>query len=195
MSLTLVTGPLQEPVSLAEAKLHCRIDHDDEDAYVLGLIRAAREMIETWTHRAMVTQTWDQKGDAFPCGAIVLPIAPVSAVTSITYLDTAGAMQTWSALNYLTDLPSGPKAQKARVTPGHGVSYPITYGVMNAVTVRFVAGYGAVGALVPMGLRQAIVLLVAHWYQNREAVVVSVGGTATPLPSGVEALIWPYVVH
>ena len=118
---------------------------------------AAREYLEAFTRRALLTQTWDLKLDAFPCAdeVIWLPKPPVASVTSITYLDTAGASQTWSSSLYRTDLPAGPMAQRARITPAYAQYYPSTYGVTNAVTVRFVCGYG--GATdVPAMLRACV---------------------------------------
>lgn len=194
MSLYLVTAPTIEPITLPEAKAQCRVDTSDEDALIAGLISAARQYAETYTHRALVTQTWDLKYDWFPCGPIELPLPPAVSVTSITYLDTAGASQTWSSANYLTEFPVGPKASHARLTPAYGVSYPSTYSVMNAVTVRFVCGYGSTAALalaaIPASIKAGIKLLVSHWYEQRTPV--NVGNLVSPIPTTVDALLWPY---
>lgn len=196
MSLSLVTGPRKEPIDLALAKAHLRLDTDTENTLIDALIRSSREYAEAFTGRPLITQTWDDKRDGFPCdgGPIWLPKSPVSAVSSITYLDTAGATQTWSSSDYRTDLPTGPKAAKARITPGHGLSYPSTYGVMNAVTVRFVCGYGTSGDAVPAPILQAMLLLIGHGYQTREPVMVGVGIGAVQVPLSVEQLLWPYRV-
>lgn len=191
MSLSLYSAPAGEPVSLDEAKAHLRVDVDDENVTIDALITAAREWIESFTARPLLPQTWDLKLDAFPCGAIVLPKPPVTAVSSITYLDGAGVSQAWGLSNYLTDLPSGPKAAAARITPAYGVSYPATYGVMNAVTIRFVCGY-ANAESVPAGLRAAMLLLIGHWYMNRESVNVTIGSNVATVPQSVESLAWPF---
>jgi uncharacterized phiE125 gp8 family phage protein len=147
MALSLVTGPSVEPVTLAEAKVHLRQDVADEDALITTLITAARQWTETFTHRALITQTWDLKLDDFPCdnADLELPLAPVASVTSISYVDTTGATQTWSASSYQTDLPTGPQAQRGRIAPAYAQYYPVPRSQLNAVTVRFVAGYGATG--------------------------------------------------
>lgn len=188
MALFLVTAPTEEPIALDEAKLHLKVDATSEDALIDALIIAAREYVETFTHRALLPQTWDYKLDSFPCtsdGEIWLPKPPVTSVTSITYLDTAGASQTWASTNYLTDLPTGPKARKARITPAYAVIYPATYNVLNAVTARFVCGYTNTTALtaVPESLKAAMKLMIGHWYAFREPVAV---------PPGVDALLWPF---
>lgn len=192
MGLSLVTAPAAEPVSLAEAKAQCSIDASilDDDALLNGLIRGAREFVETYTGRALLTQTWDWKLDGFPCGAMVIPLAPVASVTSITYTDMNGAGQTWSSALYETDLPTGPQVQRARIQPVYLQIYPVTRVVFNAVVVRFVAGYGATGASVPYGILAAMKLLIAHWYTRREPV--NVGSLVTPIPFTVDSLLWPY---
>jgi len=153
MSLFLVTAPTVEPVSLQEAKLHLRVDADvtDEDALIAPLIEPARDYAETFTHRAFLTQTWDDKYDSFPCdgGPIWIPKAPTISVTSITYIAQDGTSATWSSALYTTDLPVGPKARRGCIVPAYGQSYPSTRDVPNAVVVRFVAGYGATATTVP----------------------------------------------
>lgn len=189
MSLTLVSGPDAEPIALADAKRHLKVDVDDENDLIVSLIRAAREQVETYTGRRLIFQTWEDKR-GFPRGPLVLPFSPVSAVSSITYLDTAGVSQTWSPALYRTFLPAGPQAARAWVEPAHGQSYPATYPVTDPVTVRVVCGYGASGASVPAGLIAAMKLLIGHWYQERSAV--NIGNIVTPLPMGVESLVWSY---
>jgi uncharacterized phiE125 gp8 family phage protein len=195
MGLTLVTPPAVEPLSLDAAKLHLRQgDIVDEDSLIDTLIRAARQYVETFTRRALITQTWDWQMDAFPCddACLDLPLANTTAVTSITYVDTAGATQTWSSSLYQTDLPSGPKAQRGRIAPAYAQFYPLTRSQLNAVTVRFVAGYGAAGSFVPESILAGIKLLVGHWFVNREAVVVGIGVGTVAVPSSIDALLWPY---
>jgi len=191
VALSLVTGPVNEPVTLDEVKAHCRVSSDDDDGLLDGYRVAAREFVESFTGRALLPQTWDLKLDAFPCDALELPMPPVTSVTSITYVDTAGATQTWSSANYRTDLPSGPTSASARITPVYGVSWPSTQDVTNAVTVRFVAGYAS-DASVPWAIKSALLLLVGHWYAHREAV--SVGNVVASMPFAVESLLWPYKV-
>jgi uncharacterized phiE125 gp8 family phage protein len=197
MALSQVLAPATEPLTLDEVKQHLRVVDgvEDENGLIVSLIPTAREYVESFTGRPLIAQTWDDKRDGFPCagGAIVLPYPPVSAVSSITYLDTAGVSQAWGASNYLTDLPSGPKAQPARITPAYGVSYPSTYPVVNAVQIRFVCGYGSASS-VPESLKAAMKVLIGHWYQNRESVVVGVGVGAVAIPHSVDALLWPYRV-
>lgn len=174
--------PTAEPVSVSEFKLSQRIDFPDEDAYIAALITAARTHIELVTRKRFVTQTWQLWLDEFPCWEIVLPYSPVQSITSIAYTDTAGNAQTVSAADYVTDLIREP----GRITPTWTHIWPITIPQYNAVTVTFVAGYGAPAA-VPELAKRAIIMLAAHWYENREPVVV--GTNISPLPLTIDAMI------
>jgi uncharacterized phiE125 gp8 family phage protein len=191
MALSLVSQPAVEPVTLAETKTHLRVDDFSEDELIDNLRVAAREYVENFTSRKLITQTWDLKLAAFPCGGCLeLPFAPVSSVTSITYVDTAGVSQTWSSANYTVDAPSGPFAMPGRITPVYGVVWPSTQNVINAVTVRFVVGYGATPWTVPYLLRAAIKVLVGHWFANREPVAV--GTIVTDIPLSVQSMLWSF---
>lgn len=190
MALTLVTGPAVEPIAVTTARLALKIDHTVDDALIDKWIGAARDYVETFTGRKLISQTWDLKLDGFPsCDILRLPFPPVTSVTSITYTDTAGASQTWDSANYTTDLPTGPQAGPARITPAYGVTWPSTRDVINAVTVRFVCGYSA-PEQVPEGLQSALLQFVGHRYYHREAVVV--GTIAQEMPMGLQADLWPF---
>lgn len=189
--LSMVTAPAIEPVTLQEAKAHLRVDDNSENELIDSLRVAAREYVENFTSRKLITQTWDLKLDAFPCGnCLDLPFAPVASVSSISYIDTAGTTQTWASSNYTVDAPSGAFAMPGRITPAYQVIWPATRNVINAVTVRFVVGYGATVYTVPYLLRAAIKLLIGHWYANREPVAV--GTITSDIPQTVQAMLWSF---
>jgi uncharacterized phiE125 gp8 family phage protein len=191
MGLSLVTAPTSEPLTIAAAKLHLREDGDDQNGVIEGLITAARQHVEKYTRRALLPQTWDLVLDTFPCGAIMLPLAPVTAISSVAYYDTAGTLQTWSASLYRTHLPTGPWAMPGQLEPIYGESYPSTQNRSQAVTVRFVAGY-ANAAAVPGPILAGLKILVGHWYESREPIVT--GTIVSPIPTSVDALLWPFKV-
>lgn len=200
MALRTVTPPAVEPVSIDDLKLHLRLDGDDENAYLAGLIAAARRSCESFQNRAYITQTLRLTADAFPLyrdglyhfasrsvrgqdAGILLPRAPLQSVSSITYVDEAGVTRTLASTEYLVDNQSDP----GRVAPAYGKYWPATRGQMNAVAVTFVAGYGA-AADVPGEIALAIKMLVAHFYENRELAVI--GTIVNELPMGVSSLLW-----
>lgn len=192
----LVTAPTAEPIDLDDAKRHLRVDHSDDDELIGALIPAARLYVENATERALMTQTWDMKRDAFPSSgcAIRLFKPPVSAVTSIVYVDADGVSQTWDSSNYRTSLPTGPFCQRGQIEPTYGVSWPETRPVSDAVTVKCVHGYGAASA-VPEALVQAMYLLIGHWYENREAVNTTIGANVSTVPMAVDALLAPFKAY
>ena len=187
-ALTQVASPAKEPVSLAEAKLHLKIEATDtaEDKLIERLIVAARRRAEVSTGRALVTQTWTLALDGFPGGVIEVPRPPLSSVASITYIDPEGATQTVAADRYRVDAQREP----GRLTPAWDESWPPTRPVSNAVEVHFVAGYGTPDK-VHEDLRQALLLIVGRYYAHREDV--QAGGTPpVKMPFGAEHLLLPY---
>lgn len=185
-ALVVVAAPTIEPVTLAEAKAHLRVTATAEDALIDSYIATARQHLDGqygWMGRAFCSQTWDYKLDAFP-SVIHPPLAPVQSVTSIKYLDTAGAEQTLATTEYRADLASEP----ARITEAYGKTWPSTYDVTHAVTARIIAGWTTV-ALVPEPIKLAVKLLVAHWYANREAFLE--GAVAKDVDAALARLLMP----
>lgn len=185
MGLKRTVLPTTPPVSVAEAKRQISLVGDELDAYVAQLIEVATETAEHWTGRALTTQTWRLTLDEFPC-EIYLPRPPLLAVTTVEYVDANGALQTLSAANYLV----ASDKQPAVVTAAYNTIWPVTRSQREAVRVTYTAGYGANASDVPLGIRHAILLLVATWFANREAVVT--GTISTELSLSVAALLDGY---
>ena len=183
-SLSRYAAPETTSVTLAEAKLQLRQDESADDALITTLCEAADQHIESFLGRRLITQTWDYKRNSFPC-RIELPYPPLVSVSSITYIDTNGTTQTLSTDYYAVDVAREP----GRITLKYGMSWPSTQCIENAVTVRYVAGYGAASA-VPSAIKAAAKLLIGHWYESREDVVI--GTISAMLPQGAQTLLWPY---
>jgi hypothetical protein len=210
MRLELVTPPAAEPVSLAEAKAHARVEFDDDDALISSLIVAVRRICETEVRRAFITQTFDMTIDRFPyrlvgqvldpwafpsgkawlerqaipgSGALAIPRPKLQSIASISYLDVNGVTQTLdpSAYRVIAGTPG-------LVEPAYQTTWPSIRPVSGAVTVRFTAGYGDATA-VPEAIKVAIKMGVAYLYENREHIVVSAGLTIAELPWTVGALL------
>lgn len=190
VSLVTITPPASEPVTLSEAMVHLRIDAPADGPHpeamlIETLISAARAHVEAETNRALITQTLEARWDAWR-DVLELPRAPVQSVTSVTYVDEAGATQTLAGSAYRADVAG----LVARVTPAFDTAWPAARAVTGAVAVRFVAGYGAASA-VPAPLRAAMLLLIGHLYENRSAATER---ALTEAPFAVAALINPYRV-
>ena len=213
--VSLVTGPASEPVTLAEAKLHLRVDYSDDDALISSLITAARRLCETSVKSTFITQTFDVVEDVFPVyggyiarllrsnpvgfqggmyaspPAAFLPqnigtwVAPRSPLQSVTSITYVDASGNTQTLD-----PSIYRVQAGnvgRVAPAFGQIWPVTLPVIGAVTYRIVCGYGADATYVPENVKAALKLCLGSWYWNREAVSQD-GGFAT-LPMGVDHLL------
>jgi len=204
MPLQLVTPPAEEPVSLQEAKLHLRVDFEEDDALILALISAARQAAETITGRQLITARWKLVLDRFaglegmagpaesnfsiPSHAVLLFKCPVQSISSIQYLDMNGAMQFMPPTDYVLDSACEP----ARVTPVFGQIWPVSLPQIGAVNITFDAGYGA-REDVPEGIKSWIKIRVGSLYAYREEMSVLNRGRIDPLPF-IDGLLDPYKV-
>jgi uncharacterized phiE125 gp8 family phage protein len=185
MSSILLLPPAVEPLTLAEAKLFLRVEHTDDDALISALIAGARIHLETDTRRALIVQTWRAVRDAWPAdGRIAVTPAPLRQVVAARVYDFSGATQAVDPQAFALD--------KASSVLGFAPwSLPQPGRVVGGIEIDVETGYGATAADVPEPLRQAIRLLLAHWYENR-AVAANGSATAKPLPANVAALLAPF---
>lgn len=196
MALSLTTAPATEPVTVAEAKAHLRLFHADDDDYLEDfVIPAARRWAETLTHRAFITQTWKLRLNGFGCGGpIYLPRPPLVSITSVAYVDTAGDTQTWAASStgYTLEQPSGEHALHASIRPSYSITYPSTRTIVDAVTITFVAGYGA-ASTVPVGIKHGLLMLIDDLYRQRGSEII--GTTLSRTMLAAESLLSPFIAH
>lgn len=208
-SYALVTPPASEPVTVAEAKAHARIETAADDTLIGTYITGARELVEKLTGRALITQTWSLTLDAWPGdprnddwhdGVREAPInfyesahvdirkAPFLAITSVETLDESDDETVWASSNYYAVKHQG----FGRLVKKQGAVWPsIVNRSHGAIVITFTAGYGSLAADVPMGLRQAIKDIVSYWYENREAVS---GVNMSEAPAKTQALIQQFRV-
>lgn len=186
MPLILTAGPSDEPISLEDAKLHCRIDGDAEDMLVASLILAARLHLERSLDLALIGQSWSLYLDRWPeTGPVTLPLAPLIAVQAVRLYGPTGSYVTLDPALFVVDALS----RRPRLARHDGQSWPQPGRAVNGIEIAFTAGYGSSAEDVPMPLRIAIRQLVAHWYEAREPVEF---GDTDPVPASVAGLIAPY---
>lgn len=183
MPIKLITAPASEPVTLAEAKLHLRVETADEDALITALIAAARADAEHLTGRALISQTLELALDGFS-PEIRLQKPPVASVESVKYIDSAGLLQTLPQWAYVLDSHSEP----ARLVPAYGLCWPTARNEVNAVLIRYVAGY-ADAAAVPQIIKSWMLLRIGTLYAHREEVVAGVAVATLPF---VDRLLDPF---
>lgn len=176
-----VTAPAAAPViSVDEIKAQVRQDLSDEDVLIAGLANAASEAVQRLTGKALVTQGWDWR-IARPDGRLTLPLSPVQAITSLAYCDPADVVQ---ALD-VNDFYFVSSDDVAILEPKSAAAWPAMSDRPDALTVSFTAGFGA-ASTIPADLRQAALMLAAHWYENRAAASAR---SLSNVPSGVDYLI------
>jgi uncharacterized phiE125 gp8 family phage protein len=189
MGLTLVTAPVLEPLSLDEAKLHCKVELSvtDDDALISALMLAVRQAAESELRRALLTQTWRWTADGFPASSdavLHLPRPPLQSVSSVKYLDAAGVLQTLAASAYVVDTITQPGRLQLAVDQ----TWPTTQAVLNATQIDFVAGWTS-AANVPAAIRVGMKLWIGTLYRNRESVSPAV---MSEIPDGVRRLWAPH---
>lgn len=180
MGLILVEAPAVEPVTLEEAKLHMKVDTTEDDALISVLIAAARKVAEEYTRRAFITQTWEYSIDSLELYTR-LPRPPVQLIESVTVDGEAISPENYELIQ--------PDMLLAKV--------PMRAIKPRGVVVRYKAGYGSNSSDVPQPIRQAILMLAAHMYENREGQAPEAKYEAqaeSRLPSTVAALLQPYRV-
>ena len=183
-SLTLKTAPTKDAVTVAEAKTHLRILDTNDDTKIGLIVSEATRWAEGMMGKAIISQTWTWRADAFP-GVIYLDMPPLNSVTHVKYYDTAGVLQTLTAVtDYQTDIYSTP----GRIAPAYGTSWPSTKGIFNAVEVEFICGMASSEvnlALIPDGkhIREQVLKVVAFSYENRGE------GTLLKIPEDAEKAI------
>jgi len=200
MHLVTTTPPAAPALLVDDARAHCRTPSSD-DSYLETLIAVATSWVEAWLGRALINRTYTYKLDAFPgqpwwadppcwqCGGeIMLPYPPLVSVTSVVYRDTETTTATLSSSTaYEVDSGSLP----GRVRLRYGQAWPNVLSHPLAVTIVYVAGYGASDAAIPDQIRHALKFLVGHLYEHREA---SSPLSVSTVPYGVEALLMPFRV-
>jgi uncharacterized phiE125 gp8 family phage protein len=178
----ILVPPASEPLSLAEAKALLRVEHGDDDAAIAALIAAARGQVEALTRRALLVQRWRIVRDAWPAdGRITLRSGPLRSVVAARVFDGAGVAHAVDVQRFVVDVAAEVIASPAWALPAPGRC-------VAGIELDVELGYGALASDVPAPLRQALRMILAHWYDNRGAVASG----ATLLPAGAAVLLAPY---
>jgi uncharacterized phiE125 gp8 family phage protein len=187
--LRVVTKPTVEPVTLADAKAHCRVDATTDDAYIATLIQTAREWVESYLDRQLIHAELEMSLEAFPNSdaEVDLPRPPMATASgktavSVTYTLATQATASLNSSTYRVDRYATP----GRIYPLYGQNWPADrLEDENAIQVRWWAGYGESGTDVPAPIRHAILMLVGYWYERRMAADAVSG----EVPFGVQSLL------
>lgn len=185
-NLTLITPPAVEPITTLQAISYGRLGTLDaaETAYLTGLIKAAREYCEKQQNRAYITQTWEMSLSKWP-SVIRLPKGSLKTVESVKYTDSTGVVHTL-AVN--TDYIVTTRGILGGIVPPHGCSWPTTelYPI-DPIVIKYTCGYGSASTDVPLGIVQAMYMLIVHWWDHRTAVIT--GTVSKEVEFAVSALL------
>ena len=183
MGLRRTTDPTVLPLDNEDIEQHIVVAAGEDSALIDTLIAAATSLVEERLHRAIMPQTWDWTLDAFPAERILtVPRPALTSVTTLDYIDTAGASQTFASSNYIVDSSGEP----GRIALTPTASWPSTQDRIAAVTITYVAGYASAD-VVPDAIKHALRMLVGHWYENREAVLI--GTISKEIEFSVDSLL------
>jgi len=161
-----VVPPDAWPLSLEEVRLHLRVDHTDEDLVIQSLIEAATAYLDGYAgtlNMALMPQTWEQQYPAFPSSPVRLTVTPVQEAT-VTYYDVDNALQTVPEASHSVEIT--PDGTVLMLAPGE--AWPAAYTRSDAVSIRYLAGYASASD-VPADIRHAMQLMIAAWFDNRDA--------------------------
>ena len=181
--MKVITAPKIEPVSIAEVKTQLGIDFSQTDDLISRRIVEARKWVESYTGRALITQTREKRWDCF---VDEHEVESALTVVSVKYIDTDGVETTLDTSDYVLDTyPFIPHVRAA-----YGVSWPSTRAERNAVRIQYTAGYGPLSTSVEPIIREAIILLVGHWMNNQPQA--ESGISMSRVPYAVRDLLDPY---
>lgn len=213
MGLRIVTDPTVEPITLDDLRKHLGIepynvdssgvgDHP-HDGMIMAMLGAAREYAENFTGLSIALKTYELALDAFPAdGDIELPHPPAVSIESVTYVTTDSVgdyvEDTVDAADYSIDRHQAAYGA-GWLSPAAGSSWPSPSAVINAVKIRYRAGYQVPepdsssedAETLPYAIRAALLVMVDHLYENRGAV----GKNPNEMPFAVEALLRPLRVR
>lgn len=184
MTITELTPPAVEPVTLAEVKAHLRLETNDEDGLLGGLVRAARVHLETETGLCLILRALRLYLDDWPDGRVIqIARGPVQTIETVTVYDALGAPVELDVAGYVLD---GTARPARLVLPVRQASER----AINGIEIDFAAGFGESGADVPDTLKRALLLHVATMYELRG--VLSLDEQPGAMPQGYDRLVAPY---
>lgn len=194
MKTKLNTAPVKEPLELEAVKNHLRlsIGETEEDDILNALVETARSQAETYTNRKFISQRWEFYLDGWPNGdSIALPYPPFTTETAPTIVITNSDNNTTtvSSTRYQADAVSEP----GRLVLRYGADWPAdTLWPNNPIKITFSCGYGLNSTDIPTPIRQAMLMMIGHWYENREDTVVGQGFTIINVPQASKSLLYPF---
>ncbi len=189
--LVQTVAPTEEPIDLTEARLHLKLSSTAEDSLITGFIKTARQIIERYLNRALITQTWELYMDCWE-PIIEIPFGNLSSNGfKIEYRDATGTLVTLQSDQYWVVTTADPGYVKRAYTTVFPV---LQLGRPDAIKITFTCGYGS-AANVPQPIKDAMKLWIGDLYENRGTVAIGPGLTIGKIPNYIQDLIHSYKLY
>lgn len=191
MTWTRLVEPVLDPVTLDEAKRHCRQEFlSDDDDTIRGLLLASTNAAEQYLHRGLMTQSMKAVLDDW-CDVLWLPnAAPLQSIASVKYRASDGTLTTLDSSAYVIDAVGEP----GRLMRAPNKVWPaLQADRLDRVEIVYVVGWSQ-PADVPQAIKLGQLMLLVHWFEQRSPVIAGKSATAVELPFSVESLWAPYRV-
>ena len=183
MPIAIISPPEAKPVSLVQIKRHLRLDHAEDDEYLLELSQAATLHVEAVVGQFLITRTVRQYIDDIPASrSTCLEVWPIKLIQEVRGYDIYGNPNVILAENYRLDN----RIEPAALVLNANVNFNA---FCNGIEVDMIVGYGETGIDVPSNISRAILVLIAHWYEFRGTLAA--GDETALIPEGLNALLAP----
>jgi uncharacterized phiE125 gp8 family phage protein len=186
----LVTGPEEEPITLAEAKTHLNVSGSHDDTYITGLVAAARRAVERYLNRVLITQEWKVYYSNW-CNELAVPFGKLQSIETVKYYNTDGMLTTLNANTFYWVVTT---SEPGKIVRKYDANFPeLQYGRPDSIEIAFTCGFGDEATDVPDDIKHGIKLLIANYYEHRGDVVI--GAVANKIPTHVSDLLHSYKLY
>ena len=207
--VTIVTGESVDVVTTAQIKSNLRISSSDSthDTQIEICRDASISVAKEYLQKSLMQRTLKLSLDNIPFSdrvlpntegittgpfleyrqrSVNLPFSPLVSVTHVKTFDDSDNATTMASSRYFVDTAS----DYGRVVLRTGETWDDMLRVANAIEITYVAGYGSVATSVPAGIRQGIIVLASHFFENPEMVIK--GQNISVIPTLVNSLWKPF---